>query len=294
MDAGGLDPLVRTRRRRCRFDDPRPSRRSSRLEKMTDQQAGQPGATHARRGGREQSSVRSCAEEAAVAVVFLRPAAAYASRPVSPPAMHRCPVTAVAVDRSVRVRGPGPRARPYVAIAACLSPSPPRGGVAGQFRRVAAVRRASAGTRGLPPPRAAAAVTVASPRPGRPQSYARLTCDFPPSGRHGWTTYGRRSHTISSGSVSRRAVSVGVCTRYRAQVTARCLNRPCTYGSGTAELPPLLFRSSLPSLFFRITQYMGDTHNTRTLIPMNTRANPTLMSIFEDCAGRSSRSTKSP
>jgi hypothetical protein len=48
------------------------------------------------------------------------------------------------------------------------------------------------------------------------------------------------------------------------------------------------------SSFFRITQYIGDTHNARTFIPMNTHANPTPKSIFEDCAGKSSRLAKSP
>jgi hypothetical protein len=48
--------------------------------------------------------------------------------------------------------------------------------------------------------------------------------------------------------------------------------------------------------FFRITQYIGDTHNARTHThPYEyTHAYPTPRSIFEDCAGKSSRLTKSP
>jgi hypothetical protein len=41
--------------------------------------------------------------------------------------------------------------------------------------------------------------------------------------------------------------------------------------------------------FFVITQYIGDTHYARTLIP-----NPTPGCIFEDRAGKSSGLTKSP
>jgi len=74
-----------------------------------------------------------------------------------------------------------------------------RGGLA------AAARRASAGTRGLPPPRAAAVVAVASPRP---QSYNHNPAGgLHPRGstRNGRTTYGRRtphqsSHHLSIGS----------------------------------------------------------------------------------------------
>jgi hypothetical protein len=48
----------------------------------------------------------------------------------------------------------------------------------------------------------------------------------------------------------------------------------------------------VPAYFFRITQYTGDTHNARTLIPMKyTHVNPTPRSIFEDYAGKSSRLT---
>jgi hypothetical protein len=36
-------------------------------------------------------------------------------------------------------------------------------------------------------------------------------------------------------------------------------------------LPATTRRSSKMAPFFRITQYIGDTHNARTLIPMNTR-----------------------
>jgi hypothetical protein len=49
-------------------------------------------------------------------------------------------------------------------------------------------------------------------------------------------------------------------------------------------------------IFFWITHYIGDTHNARTLILMNThtQTRPTPRSIFEECAGKSSKLTKSP
>jgi hypothetical protein len=46
--------------------------------------------------------------------------------------------------------------------------------------------------------------------------------------------------------------------------------------------------------FLRITQYIGDIHNARTHPYEYTHTNSTLRSIFEDCAGKSSRLTKSP
>jgi hypothetical protein len=45
--------------------------------------------------------------------------------------------------------------------------------------------------------------------------------------------------------------------------------------------------------FFRITQYIGDTHNARSPLWIHARK-PYPSSIFEDCADKSSRLTKSP
>jgi hypothetical protein len=40
----------------------------------------------------------------------------------------------------------------------------------------------------------------------------------------------------------------------------------------THEFPTFqMFHRMALMIFFRITQYIGDTHNARTLIPMNTR-----------------------
>jgi hypothetical protein len=46
--------------------------------------------------------------------------------------------------------------------------------------------------------------------------------------------------------------------------------------------------------FFRITQYIGDTHNARTLIPMNTRTQTIPLGASSTTAGKSSRLTKLP
>jgi hypothetical protein len=62
----------------------------------------------------------------------------------------------------------------------------------------------------------------------------------------------------------------------------------------TTRAPASFFPREEGRVFFSpITQYIGDTHNARTLIPMNTHANPP-RSIFEDSAGKFSRLTKSP
>jgi hypothetical protein len=46
--------------------------------------------------------------------------------------------------------------------------------------------------------------------------------------------------------------------------------------------------------FLRITQYIGDTHNAHTLIPMNTRTQTLPLGASSKTAGKSSRLTKSP
>jgi hypothetical protein len=48
------------------------------------------------------------------------------------------------------------------------------------------------------------------------------------------------------------------------------------------------------SWFFRITQYNEDTHNARTLIPMDTRTQTLPLWSSSKTAGKSSRLTKSP
>jgi hypothetical protein len=68
--------------------------------------------------------------------------------------------------------------------------------------------------------------------------------------------------------------------------------------SSTLTCMPVSYQPRLSwslKFFFRIIQYIGDTHNAHTLIPINTRTQ-TLppRSIFEDCAGKLSRLTKSP
>jgi hypothetical protein len=46
--------------------------------------------------------------------------------------------------------------------------------------------------------------------------------------------------------------------------------------------------------FFRITQYIGDTHNARTLIPMNTRTQTLPLGAFSVTTGASLSTGTSP